>query len=206
MEFRERDAGAAPGPARLYARAFGALERALEGWFLGLAARVVFAAVLFGYYWNSALTKIGDGALGVFTITDGAYIQILPSVMERYGYDASAIPFFPYGLIVALGTWAEFLLPVLIVVGLLTRVSALAMIVFVIVQSWVDVAFHGVEAETIGALFDRQPGSAILDQRVLWGFLLVHLVVKGPGPVSLDALLGRRMAGRRPGAATQAAG
>lgn len=174
---------------RAHDRAFAAVERALEPWFLGLAARLVFAAVLFGYYWAGALTKIGDGVLGVFTISDGAYMQILPSVMEANGYDSSAIATFPWGLIVAAGTYAEFLLPVLIVLGLATRLSALGMLVFVAVQSWVDVAFHGVDAATIGALFDRLPGSAILDQRLLWAFLLLVLAVKGPGRASLDALL-----------------
>lgn len=179
--------------ARLHDRAFGAVERALEPWFLGLAARLVFAAVLFGYYWSSALTKIGDGPLGIFDITDGAYVQILPAVMEAHGYDASAIPVVPWGLIVAAGTYAEFLLPALIVLGLLTRPAALGMLVFVAVQSWVDVRFHGADAATLGALFDRQPGSVILDQRLLWAFLLVTLAVKGPGLVSLDAVLRRRL-------------
>ncbi|MGM0585255.1 MAG: DoxX family protein [Pseudomonadota bacterium] len=202
---------AAARAARLHARLFGSLERALDGWFLGLAARLVFAAVLLGYYWNSALTKIGDGLLGVFALTDGAYIQILPSVMEAYGYDASAIPILPWGLIVAAGTWAEFVLPALIVIGLFTRLAALGMIVFVAVQSWVDVAFHGADAATIGALFDRQPGAAILDQRLLWGFLLCVLVVKGAGAVSADAALSRAVGLRRgaqvgAGAAPGAAG
>ena len=204
----------APRPAAalagLHDRVFGAVERGLGGWFLGLAARLIFAAVLFGYYWTSALTKIGDGVFGAFAISDGAYMQILPSVMEANGYDSSAIATFPWGLIVAAGTYAEFLLPALIVLGLATRLSALGMLVFVAVQSWVDVAFHGVDAATVGALFDRQPGSVILDQRLLWAFLLSVLVVKGPGLVSLDALarrglFGREGAGSAPRAAVAAA-
>lgn len=174
-----------------------AAERALDGWFLGLLARLTFAAVLFGYYWNSALTKIGEGPLGFLSITDGAYMQILPSVMEANGYDSSALGFLPWGLIVALGTYAEFLLPVLIVAGLFTRPAALAMLVFVAVQSYVDIAFHAVDAETVGALFDRAPSATIMDQRTLWAFLLVTLVVKGGGALSLDALLGRALRGRR---------
>ncbi len=168
-----------------------AAESALDGWFLGLLARLTFAAVLFGYYWNAALTKIGEGPLGFLQITDGAYIQILPSVMEANGYDSSAVAFLPWGLIVALGTYAEFLLPVLIVAGLFTRLAALGMLVFVAVQSYVDIAFHGADAETIGALFDRLPSSTIADQRALWAFLLLTLAVKGGGALSLDALFGR---------------
>jgi putative oxidoreductase len=168
-------------------------EAALEPWALGLTARLIFAAVLSGYYWNSALTKIGDGLPGVFSIADAAYFQIVPPVVEAYGYDASAVPMLPWGLIVALGTYAEFLLPVLIVAGLATRPAALGMIGFTLVQSYVDVAFHGADATTLGALFDRDPAGVILDQRALWLFLYAYLAIKGAGAVSLDAVLRRRV-------------
>ena len=176
----------------LHDRLFAALERAAEPWLLGLLARLVFAAVLFGYYWTSALTKIGEGAFGFLALSDAAYFQILPPVVEAYGYDASAVPVLPWGLIVAAGTYAEFLLPVLIVLGLATRLAALGLIAFTLVQSCVDVAFHGAGAETLGALFDRHPSSTILDQRALWVFLYTYLAVKGAGTVSLDAWLFRR--------------
>ena len=152
------------------------IERTLDSWLTGLAARLVFAAVLFMYYWNSALTKIGEGVSGIFQITDGAYFQIVPPIVEAAGYDASAVPFFPWGLIVTVGTYSEFILPVLIVIGLFTRLAALGMIVFVLVQSYVDIAFHGVDAETVGVLFDRLPSATIMDQRALWIFLLLVLV------------------------------
>ncbi|MEL6265585.1 MAG: DoxX family membrane protein [Pseudomonadota bacterium] len=176
--------------------AAAAFERALDGWLTGLAARLVFAAVLFGYYWNSALTKVGEGVGGFFQVADGAYFQIVPPVVEAAGYDASAVAFWPWGLIVTMGTYTEFALPVMIVLGLLTRVAALGMIVFIVVQSYVDIAFHAVDAETIGALFDRIPTAAILDQRALWVFLLLVLVIKGAGALSLDALISRT-AGRQ---------
>ena len=74
---------------------FGGIQRYFEDWFLGLFARLVFAAVLFFYFFNSALTKIGEGALGFLEIQDGAYVQILPSVMEHYGYDGFPDPGLP---------------------------------------------------------------------------------------------------------------
>lgn len=163
---------------------------------LGLLGRLIFAAVLFGYFWNAALTKIGDGPLGFLHITDSAYVQILPSVMEANQYDSSALGFFPWGLIVALGTYAEFVLPVLIVVGLFTRAAALGMLVFIAVQSFVDIAFHAADQVTTGAFFDRLPSSLIADQRALWAFLLVTLAVKGGGALSLDALRTRSLRGR----------
>lgn len=177
----------------LYRCGVGLIESRLEGWFLGLAARFVFAAVLLVYYLNSAATKVGEGIAGFFSVGDNAYFQILPSVVEAYGYDASQVPFFPWDLIVIAGTYAEFLLPLLIVLGLFTRLAALGMIGFTLVQSYVDIAFHGADAKTIGAWFDRLSDAAILDQRALWVFLLTYLVVKGAGALSLDRVLGRKL-------------
>lgn len=171
---------------------FEKIQDTLEDWFLGLAARFVFAGVLFFYLYNSALTKVGDGVLGFFSIQDNAYFQILPSVVERFDYDASQVPFFPYDIIVAAGTYSEFILPVLIVIGLFTRIAALGMIGFVAVQSFVDIAFHGADEKTVGALFDRFSDSVIVDQRSLWVFLLIYLVIRGPGLLSLDALWTRK--------------
>lgn len=175
----------------LHDRGFAAVERASAGWLPGLLARLLFAAVLFGYFFRSAQTKVEPGLAGLFSFTDGAYVQILPAVMEAASYDASQIAWFPWTPIVALGTWAEFVLPMLVVAGLMTRLAALGMIVFILVQSWVDIAFHGADAATVGAWFDRVPGSLVADQRALWLFLLLVLVLRGGGALSLDGLLRR---------------
>ncbi len=174
----------------LYQSIFGTIERLTNGWFLGLAARFVFASVLLVFFLKSALTKVGDGFFGFLSPSTGAYVQVLPSLMEKVGYDTSQIAFFPYGLIVLLGTWGEFILPTLVVVGLFTRVVSLGMIGFVIVMSYVDIVGHGADATTIGAWFDGPSGALIADQRLLWIFVLLVLVLKGPGKISLDALLG----------------
>lgn len=168
------------------------MTRALDPWFLGLLARVVFASVLAGYFLNSAGTKVGEGIAGFFMIRDNAYYQILPSVVEGAGGDVSQIALLPWGIIVALGTYAEFILPILIVVGLFTRLAALGMIGFVAVQTVVDILFHMVDAQTIGTFFDRAPDATIADQRLLWLFVLAYLALKGPGTASVDALLARR--------------
>lgn len=175
----------------LYRNIFGTVERLAAGWFVGFAARFTFLAVLFFYYLNSAMTKVGDGVAGFFQVQDGAYFQIVPSVVEAAGYDTANVPFF-YDVIVYAGTYTEFVLPILIVLGLFTRGAALAMIGFIAVQTYVDVNFHGVDEKTVGALFDRASDSLIADQRMLWVFLLLVLVVKGAGRVSLDHLLARR--------------
>ena len=177
---------------RLYTRSFGGLQAVAGDWFLGLAARLVFASVLLFYFFNSALTKLGTGPLGFLMPSDGAYAQILPSVTESAGYDISQISFFPYGLVVLLGTWAEFLLPFMVIVGLFTRLSSLAMIGFIAVMTYVDVYYHGIGEKAIGAPFDRFHDAMVADQRLLWLFPLVYLVVRGPGLLSLDRVLAWR--------------
>lgn len=180
----------------LHSAAFRHAERALDGWFPGLFARFVFASVLAAYFLNSARTKVGDGVTGFFRVSDSAYYQIALPAVEAAGGDVSRVAFLPWGAIVWAGTYAEFVLPVLIVIGLFTRLAALGMIAFIGVQTLVDVTVHQVGAETIGRMFDRFPDAAIADQRLLWLFPLVYLVVKGGGLVSLDALLSRRFGGR----------
>ena len=148
---------------------------------LATFARFVFAAVLLRFFWASAATKLD----GPFSPTIGAYAQIFPRKFEAVGYDPSMLSILD-ALIVLAGAYSEFALPFLIVVGLLTRLSSLAMIGFVVVMSVVDVVGHGADAETVGALFDRHSGALIADQRLLWATLLLILVFKGAGPYSLD--------------------
>ncbi|MEL6235517.1 MAG: DoxX family membrane protein [Pseudomonadota bacterium] len=157
-------------------------------------ARFLFAAVLLLYFWNAGVTKLGEGVAGLFQPSMGAYTQIFPKAMEAVSYDVSQLGIF-HTLVALAGTWAEFILPALIVLGLLTRLAALGMIGFVLVQSLVDLYGHGLidQPATFGAWFDRIPDSAILDQRAFWMLLLLLLVLKGGGPLSLDRVLfGRR--------------
>lgn len=163
-------------------------------WLLASLARLIFAGTLLMYFWVSGLTKLGEGITGLFQPSVGAYAQIFPRAMEAVTYDASQLSFFHWAVVVA-GTWSEFILPALIVIGLLTRLSALGMIGFIVVQSLTDLIGHGglEHKETFGAWFDRFPDSAILDQRSFWVFLLLVLVIKGAGPLSLDnALIARK--------------
>lgn len=181
--------GALHAASGLHERVFARFTASLDGWFIGLCARALFVAVLLPYYINSALTKPGEGVFGVFTPGAGAFAQILPPIAEQYSYDTSAIAFVPWHLVVILGTLSEFVLPVLIALGLFTRLGALGMIGFIVVQTAVDVAFHGAAP---GMLFNTQP-SELLDLRALWLFPLVVLLVNGPGSVSVDAWLRRRL-------------
>lgn len=186
---------------------FASVEKLTDGWFLGLLARFTFFAVLYLYFLNSFMTKIGDGIFGFLSVQDGAWYQIAPLAVDAAGGDIEAIPFFPWHVVVPLGTYMEFLLPLMIVLGLFTRVSAAGMIGFIAVQTLTDIFGHMVGPETTGALFDRFPDSAIADQRLLWIFPLVYLVLKGGGALSVDAILARwtREKGLNPPASTQTA-
>ena len=142
-------------------------------------ARVVFAAVFLVYFLNSAGTKI-DG--GIFSPSAGAFAQVFPKAAEAVLYDVTQLSGFQR-LVILLGTIAEFVLPVLIVLGVLTRLAAIGMIGFVLVQTLVDVTGHGV---ALGAWFNNAP--ELIDTRTLWVFLLAVLAIKGGGALSVDRL------------------
>lgn len=150
-------------------------------WLLPTLARLVFAAVLLAYFWSSAMTKFD----GPFAPAMGAYAQIFPKAFEAVGYDVAQLGLW-HRLVVLAGGYAEFVLPALITIGLLTRLAALGMVGFVLVQSLTDVWGHGAAA---GALFDRVSDAVILDQRSLWLLLFLVLILKGAGPISVDHAL-----------------
>ena len=169
----------------LYDQAVQIAEGLTDGWFVGLLARFVFAAVLFQYFWQSAMTKF-DG--GPFSISEGAYYQMVPeSAIDAVDWDIAALPFH-YDLMVYVGSYGEVILPLLIILGLFTRIAAVGMIIFTIVLSYVDVAVHEIEA---GAWFDKASDAMVYDQRSFWIFLFLVLAFKGAGYVSIDHILKR---------------
>ncbi len=148
-------------------------------------ARIVFAGVLLMYFINSGLTKIPDGFANLLSPSFNAFAQIYPKGAEAAGYDITQATQFQKAVILA-GTWAEFILPALVVLGLFTRAAALGMVGFVVVQSLTDIVGHGAE---IGRWFDNVSAAPIIDQRAFWIFLLLYLVFKGGGPLALDRFL-----------------
>ncbi len=170
------------------------LYRGLIGWLdrqenlLPLAARLVFAGVLAGYFWASAATKLESFPFG---LSIGAYAQIFPHAFEAAGANVDKFGILQK-LIILAGTYAEILLPLAIILGLFTRLAALGMIGFIAVQTATDIWGHGAGAETIGTWFDRDSASLIADQRALWVVLLLILVVRGAGAISLDRMVARR--------------
>ncbi len=175
---------------------FSAIERHMS-WVLPLLARFLFAAILLQYFWNSGLTKLGEGFFGFLNPSFGAYAQIFPKAVEAAEYDPANLSAFHW-LVTVAGTWAEFILPALIIIGLMTRLAALGMIGFVVVQSLTDLYGHGgIEHEkTLGAWFDRFSDGLILDQRAFWVFILLVLVIKGAGLLSFDYALKSALFGK----------
>ena len=102
------------------------LERFTPHSLIALAARLALA----GIFWMSGRTKVD----GVFTITDTTYLLF----REEY-----KLPLIPPEWAAQMATVAEHLFPVLLVLGLATRLSALALLgmtlviqVFVYPDAW----------------------------------------------------------------------
>ncbi|MEM5527721.1 DoxX family protein [Gammaproteobacteria bacterium AS21] len=83
------------------------------------------------------------------------------------------VPFLPFELAAYLGTAAELILPPLILLGLFTRVTGLALFVFNIIAVISYPVIWG------GGFYDHQ----------LWGMMMLVSVMWGPGRLSIDHYL-----------------
>lgn len=135
--------------SQLVRRFNGALEGIPYG-LVALGARIFPAAV----FWQSGQTKV-DG----FSIKDSTFY------LFEHEY---AVPVIPPDVAAYLATFAEHVFPVLLVLGLLTRVSALALLtmtlvieIFVYPTAWVT---HGLWATAFLILMARGPGALSLDR------------------------------------------
>lgn len=148
----------------LAARLIDAAEAARKGLgyltpLLDFGIRLFVASVFF----KAGLTKIASWST---TLT-----------LFEYEY---AVPLLPPELAAWLGTAAELTLPVLLVLGLGTRLSALALFVFNIIAV---ISYPGL-------------GEVGLKDHQYWGLLLLVTLCHGPGPLSLDHLIRRWGRGR----------
>jgi putative oxidoreductase len=147
---------AASGPRRLLARAADTATWLTPHSLLALTHRVAVAAI----FWLSARTKVD----GWFTVSDSAYALF----REEY-----KLPVLPPELAAQMATVAEHVFPVLLLLGLFTRLSALALLgmtlviqVFVYPDAW--------------------------PTHLSWAALMLYLVGRGAGHLSLDRVLGIR--------------
>lgn len=127
---------------RLEEAVLGPLIRALNSGLMSLLVRFAFLAVMFLWLWNSAVSKVYSARDGFsFFPKIGAYGQMFPKQLEAVGYDVTQLSVF-YKVVAFVGTWGEFVLPILIIIGLFTRTAAFGMIAFVAVLSFVDIYGH----------------------------------------------------------------
>ncbi|APR54133.1 DoxX family protein [Sphingomonas koreensis] len=121
-----------------------------------LVARLGIAAVFF----LSGRTKVE----GLLTLTDSTYALF----ESEY-----ALPLIPPNVAAVAATWSEHLFPVLLVLGLGTRISALALLVM---TATIQIFVYP----------DAWP------THLSWAAILLPLVARGGGTLSVDALFARR--------------
>lgn len=95
------------------------------------------------------------------------------------------VPLLPPYLAAVVGAAGELFFPVLLILGLFTRLGALGLFAvnaMAVVSYWHVLGGEGFEAA--------------LGQHVLWGYMIAVLITCGAGPISLDQLLERRSAQR----------
>jgi putative oxidoreductase len=95
------------------------------------------------------------------------------------------VPVLPPGLAAVVGTFGELFFPVLLVLGLFSRLGALGLFavnLMAVVSYWHVLGSEGFEAA--------------LAQHVLWGYMLAVIAFVGAGGISLDTLLEKRSAAR----------
>lgn len=118
---------------------------------------------LAGIFWRSGRSKV----------VEGSWLQISDGTYDLFRLDYSGVPLPPEFAAIA-STTAEHVLPMLLVLGLASRLSALALFgmtmviqLFVFPEAWWPV--HS-----------------------LWVALALVIIVNGPGPLALDKLIARR--------------
>jgi len=125
--------------------------------FLVLAARLAMAA----FFWRSGRTKVDEN----FELTSGAKYLF----QEEY-----KVPLLAPETAAWLATGAEHLFPIMLVLGLGTRLSALGLLgmtamiqIFIYPGSWPD--------------------------HLLWATALLLILARGPGPLALDRVVCRML-------------
>lgn len=144
----------APAGAGLLDRLAGLAGRALPDTVLALVARAAAA----GIFWTSGRTKVE----GLLSVKDSTFLLFA----QEY-----RVPLLPPDIAAYLATYAEHLFPVLLVLGLLTRVSALALLVMtLVIQLFVY--------------------PSAWPTHLAWAAVLLFLAARGGGGLALDRAAG----------------
>ncbi|MBR9824585.1 MAG: DoxX family protein [Alphaproteobacteria bacterium] len=167
-----------------YTQFFRTLTTLFGGSLLPLLARLTLA----GVFWRSLLTKVET--FGVFNYTEyindfaiersHVKLPVLPlelkaATLHQFAAEF-ALPLLPASAAAWMATIGEFILPILLLLGLMTRFAALGLIVMTLVIQ-----------------FFVYP-EAWWGSHALWMVMAGYLVVNGPGRLSIDHTLGNRFA------------
>lgn len=159
--------------ARLVSEVIGLLER-IPNTLIAFVARFSMAAV----FWNSGQTKV-QGL--VINLVSGEFQLGWPSLSDSalaLFQDEYKLPFIPPEIAALMAATAEHVLPLLLLIGLCTRFSALAML-----------------GMTLVIQFFVYPGAYATHGT--WAAVLLYLIARGPGTLSVDHwLASRRFSGR----------
>lgn len=149
--------------------AFRRVLAAIPEWSIALLARFSIAAV----FWRSGQTKVEGFAVDLVAGTFEPGVPRLAASAVDLFRDEYRLPLLPPEAAAVLAALGEHALPLMLLVGLGTRLAALGLLVMTaVIQFFVypgAYATHGV-----------------------WAALLLWLMVRGPGAVSIDHALARR--------------
>ena len=128
------------------------------------AVMLLFVRIsLAGIFWRSGRTKVDEGS----------WLSVSDTAIFLFEEEYKGVPL-PPEFAAYMATYAEHLFPVLLVIGLFTRLSAFALLImtmviqiFVYPEAWWSV-------------------------HMIWVALALVLIVRGGGSLSLDALLTRK--------------
>lgn len=134
-----------------------------DSWFEQLTMLFVRIA-LGGIFWRSGRTKVDEGS----------WLSVSDTAKFLFEEEYKNVPL-PAEFAAYMATYAEHLFPLLLFIGLFTRLSALALLgmtmviqIFVYPEAWWSV-------------------------HIIWVALALVLIVRGPGAISVDALLAKRL-------------
>lgn len=174
---------------RLYYRVFGMIGRVVTHDVIAFFMRLTIA----GVFWRSLLTKVETfGLLGYTELINDFPVEryhlklpalpldLRPATITQFRNDF-ALPLIPADVAAWMATLGEFVLPILLVFGLLTRFAA-----------------AGLLAMTLVIQIFVFPG-AWWSAHALWAALLIYLIARGGGGWSLDHLASRFVAARHAG-------
>ncbi|AJE23615.1 DoxX family protein [Azotobacter chroococcum] len=163
-------------PARLIAAAVDLCRRIPYG-LIAFLARFSIAAV----FWKSGQTKVEGLAIDLVSGTfELGLPRLTPSTVPLFA-EEYRVPLLPPELAAHAAAFAEHVFPVLLLAGLATRLSALALLGMTLV---IQVFVYPDAYPTHGT----------------WAACLLLLIARGPGALSLDRLIaGRYGYNRRPG-------